>query len=347
MIRFQPMRTIIAFGLTVLLLGGCALWGGGDAGREIDPPPEGANLLPDDEEVEPTMAAASEQMMDVTLYYKDPNGYVTPVSVEIPYTVSAARAVLEHMVEGGPGDALVPEGFTALLPKGTKIQGIDIMNDKLAVVDFSPEFASYNPQDERKIMEAVTWALTQYDTIDKVQFWLNGETLTEMPQDGTPMDEPLTRAMGINLELGEGIELSRSMPVTLYFQSQSEAGDTYFVPVTRMVSRSDDAAEAALQELIRGPISPGLVSVIVPTAKVLNVRHGDDLITVDFNTELLNGEDRAPAETLQSVVLSLTDTTGAEQVMITVDGSVQVVGTDDVAYSEPVGRPRHINKLES
>jgi len=343
MLHSKSIRMLITAVLVLVLLSGCSLLGDENK-KEIDPPPtEGVDN--GDQTADPTMAEGNGDETTVTLYYKDANGYIAPVSVNVPMTVEKAKTALNLMVEGGEGEALVPAGFKAPLPKGTQILGINIMADKHAIVDFSEEFASYNAQDERDIMEAVTWTLTQFDTIDKVSFWLNGEPLKEMPVDATPIDEPLNRAMGINIEHESGVELGQATPVTLYFQGQSEDGETYMVPVTRLINRTDDLPLATVSELIEGPMSENLSSVVMPTAKVISVEKTDDLITVHFGEGLINEEEKVPSEILQAVVLSLTEQANNAKVHIKVAGSAKVWSTDEVDYTAPVLRPAHVNKI--
>src|SRR5690606_35507681 len=121
-------------------------------------------------------------------------------------------------VEDGAGAQTLPPGFVNLLPKGTTIKGIDINPEsKVATVDFSKEFNNYDPANERKIVEAVTWALTEYANVKEVKIWVEGKPLTEMPQAGLPIDGTLSRAVGINLEKAEDAEFGQTTPVTLYF----------------------------------------------------------------------------------------------------------------------------------
>lgn len=341
--RNKWLQMIIMAGLAVILLSGCSLWGDGDKTGEIDPPKD-TEMQEAEENAETTDADANTEVMQVTGYFLDENGYVAPLSFEVPKDEGKARATLEYMVEGGPGEAFLPEGFRALIPQGTKIV-MNITPEKTAIVDFSEEFASYNVQDERKIMEAITWTLTDFDTVDNVVFWLNGETLTEMPKDATPLDEPLSRKMGINLEVVNGVQYSRATPVTLYFQGESADGNGYLVPVTRMIPRTDNVAMAAMSELIKGPMDSDLASVIDPTAQVLRVEKMEDLINVNFDGALLDAEQKAAPEAIESVILSLTETTGINQVQIMVDGSAEVHSTDDQTYNAPVLKPTHVNKI--
>jgi len=111
---------------------------------------------------------------------------------------------------------------------------------------------SYDPLDERKILEAITWTLTDQDNIKGVQLWVDGKKLTEMPLQGTPLDRPLSRTMGINLPK-QGPMLMNSSAVTVYFSTASPEGIPYYVPVTRFVPAGQEPLKAALNELIAGP----------------------------------------------------------------------------------------------
>jgi germination protein M len=334
--------------LAVFILGGCALWSDGTRTGEIDPPPQNGsktNANTDDAEEKPAMADLSGPTMEITGYFADPNGLVAPISMRVPFAEGTAAATLAYMVEGGPGEAMLPPGFRALIPKGTHVQ-LDITEDGTAVVDFSDEFASYNAQDERKILEAVTWALTEFERIDRVSLRLKGRPLTEMPVNGMPVAAALTRStIGINLERAKGADFGQSTPVTLYFQSSTDDGYAYFVPVTRLIPRTDNPALAAVHELIKGPMNRHLSGVITPAAEVLDLRKQDDVLQINLNDAVLTEDLRTPQESIQSVILSLTETTGLAKVQILVNGSAEVWSTDEQLYDMPATQPAHLNKV--
>ncbi len=335
--RYQWILLVAALSL---LLAGC---GKDEPAAPIDPPP---TSIEEGEQAGEEPTAQVEESRQVTLYYEDANGYVAPVTMNVPTRIDVARQSLEFMVEDGPGDAMLPEGFRALLPKGTQVLGMHIdQEQKLAIVDFSEEFTSYNTQDERKMLEAITWTLTDFSNIDKVEIRVAGKKLKEMPVAGTPLDEPLSRAMGVNLERETGVNLSQSMPVTLYFQNQVDEY-TYYVPVTRLIDRSENVAMSTVEQLISGPNAKSLASVILPDVQIRDIQQSDDLITVNLSEDVLGMENKVPAETMQSMVLSLTESTGIEHVQFKVEGTEQVSGTDEVNYSKPVSRPVHLNPIE-
>ncbi|WP_199618411.1 GerMN domain-containing protein [Paenibacillus alkalitolerans] len=331
---------------SVALLSGCSLFGSQEASTQIDPPPplSAETMMDQIEEV-----GAAEGKFKPMLYYEDMDGYIVPLSIPIAYDgVDYAKTALEYMVKGGSSDGLLPEGFTALLPEGTKVLSIDIdKTDRTATVDFSKQFTQYEAKDERKILEGVTWALTNFPTVDYVELWVEGKRLTEMPVARTPLDEPLSRKFGINVEVAKGVQYNRSTPVTLYFMNQAADFD-YYVPVTRMIELTEDVASATVAELVKGPLQPNkLEAVFMPSVKATSVMSDDNNLTVDFDPSIVADNSKIPAESLQAVILSLTETTAAKGVKITVEGKTQAVGTDDKNYgAKPVSRPNVVNRFE-
>lgn len=349
MTRYRWSRRCIFVSLAVLslLLSGCGL-GAKDTSTQIDPPQVDYELetVPMTEVIDEEVMAVPEKLAPVTLYFKDAQGYVAPVGLRIPAKEGIARYSLEFLVDGGPSDGLLPEGFSALIPKGTTIKGMDI-RDGLAIVDFSEHFTQYNAQDERKILEAIAWTLTGYNTIDRVQLWVEGKPLKEMPVDQMPLDEPLTRGMGINLERAEGVNPALASPVTLYFQNQNSENYTYYVPVTRLIPYTDDLTLAAVNELVKGPAEHSQLSeVISSTTEILDVHLTNDVVTVNFGNNLIGLDNKIAAEALQAVVLSLTEQTGVPKVQIMIDGKSGIATSDNTNYSQPVTRPSQVNPLK-
>ncbi len=342
MIQWKWLRYAIMTGAIALVTSGCSILGSG-GNDAIDPPPGTDAQTATTQPV--TIDMAAQKLSQMTVYVKDAKGFVAPVSINMPQTLSVARSALEYMVAGGPVSGLLPGGFSALLPKGTLVKGINIVQDqKLAIVDFSKEFNNYEEKDERKLLEAVVWTMTGFPTVEKVQLWVEGTPLTEMPKGKTPLDEPLGRAIGINIEKSGNVDFGQSSPVTLYFLNQNDENYKYYVPVTRMVKRTDNIARAVVNELIKGPDpNRGLAAVLNATTEVKAVKETEGLITVDFSEKLLGADKKASADGLQSIILSLTENTGASKVQIMVNGDVKVTSTDEHSYSRPVSRPVHLN----
>ncbi|AJY76008.1 GerMN domain-containing protein [Paenibacillus beijingensis] len=352
-IRYHWIRKAALAGALTLPLAtaGCGFFSK-ETSQNIDPPPAEAQSGTQTTNAGAAAASADGQgaQSSMTVYLKDGNGYLAPVSLQTAEGtgISPGQRALELMVDDGPHASGLPQGFTAVLPKGTTVKSLHVDKNKLAVVEFSKSFTDYNPQDERSIVEAVTWTLTGISGIQKVELWCEGEKLSEMPVDGFPLDQPLTRAVGINLEQQQGTA-SRSTPVTLYFSAQTEAGDSYYVPVTRLVPRSGDSMlKTAMTQLIAGPLdSSALTGVMLPDVGVKDISASGDTVTVDLQDAQYKKGEKVPSEMLQAVVLSLTETSGASKVQIKLNGSSDYKDDNNASYSAPVSRPEHLNAFKS
>ncbi len=322
-----------------------------DTSQPIDPPPQNwddadLNIDLSEEDIEGTndneqSAGEVQGVFTGELYLYDPQGNVVPLTLGIPKTEGIGKQVLRYMVKGGPVEALLPEGFSAVLPEGTEILGMKI-DQGVATVDFSPEFQNYSVQEEQHIIDAISWALTQFDTIDSVRIWINGYPQEVMPVGGTPITS-MSRDNGINLEISHGVDMGNTARVTLYFLAETEEL-TYFVPVTRIVEKTDDIAMETLRQLIKGPAQgTNLYSPILPTTKVLDAKVLDNVVIANFNDVILDyNSGNASPEAVRSIVLSLSENTGVKQVQLQVNGKTNFAA-GDLDLSQPMVRPAAIN----
>jgi len=331
-----------------MLVSGCGLFGPEEV--SIDPPPQSEVVVETPAETAADEVAQADEEEDVvqtyerTVYLLDANGYVVPVSLTLPVEEGTAKQVLRHMVKGGPVEEMLPAGFSAVLPEGTEIKGLVIKNG-VATIDFSKEFKAYPPQDERKILDAITRAMTEFENVKSVEIWINGTPLKEMPVAKTPINQ-LERSLGVNLELADGAIPGKTTAVTVYFQGQLDDSRTYFVPVTRLIPETDNVAKAAVEELIKGPKEgTQLFSSLMRTTRVLDVKQEKDLVTVNLSADILKYDEgrQANPDAVESLVLSLTENTGAKQVQLLVEGKPLTGGEHD--FSKPVSRPLHVNAM--
>ncbi|MCA0986259.1 GerMN domain-containing protein [Guptibacillus algicola] len=343
--------------LCMIIISGCG-FGFEKSLKEIDPPKvdyanEGEELddsnaeAPDTtEETKDGDSEASTNMSNRELYLLDSNGMVVPQTVQLPAVEGAAKQALEYLVIDGPVTEMLPNGFQAVLPAGTMVQGINQVDDTL-VVDFSEEFKDYAAEHEKQILEAVTWTLTQFEGVKNVKIQINGHDQTEMPVNGTPIGENVSRSNGINNEMGNVVDVSNSSAVTVYFMAQNN-DYTYYVPVTKRIEGVKNDVNGVITGLLEGPpVHSGLFSQFSKDLKLLDSVIKDGLVTLDFNEAILTGsEDMVlEQELLNSLVLSLTENADVKEVAITVDGHEEVVDEAGNIVSEPVSRPVEVNKV--
>ncbi|MGM7720927.1 GerMN domain-containing protein [Metabacillus sp. Hm71] len=346
----QIAITVIA---SSMLLSGCGLFNAEQAAKEIDPPQDvtltdDAEQLNSEGNVEGVSDEASEESVTSQLYLIDKNGLVVPYSMNLPKTKSVAKQALEYLVEGGPISNILPNGFRAVLPQDTQVLGVDI-KDGVAIADFSKEFNDYKKEDEAKILQAITWTLTQFDNVEKVKIWVNGHEQKEMPVNGTPIQDGVSRESGINHDSTDVVDITNTHPLTVYYTAEAD-GQQYYVPVTKRVSNTEtDPIAAAVKELIEGPSpSTGLISGFQNDVELLSApKYEDGKVTLDFNESIYGSFDEEQkiisSEVLQSLVLTLTEQEGVESVAVTVNGKAELVRENGEKLTEPVTRPAKVN----
>ena len=347
---------------TAVFLSGCGLFGGEEK-KEIDPPQDVSYLEEEEmgtieeagateeqtKEQKEEQGADQEEAVETTvpteLYLIDKNGYVVSQTMDLPKTESVAKQALEYLVVNGPVQQHLPNDFRAVLPADTAMT-VNI-KDGTATVDFSNEFATYAEEDEQRILESVTWTLTQFDSIDNVKIQLNGKELDSMPVNGTPIGEKLSRANGINVSTEGVVDITNSKPVTVYYIG-GEAEDYYYVPVTKRVENDDSSEiETIVEELAAGPgYGTGLLSQFQTGVKLVEEPKIDDgQVTLDFNESIYGSmEEKMVSEhVLNTLVLSLTEQKGIESVAVTVKGEAGLKTEGGKELTEPVTRPQNVN----
>jgi germination protein M len=370
----KPMQQIRGISAVCLLavplaLSGCGLFGSESASIDAPPPEVEAQMLQtsgdttldsgvfgpvtqDDTKTAvkgSTKTSQSNASGDrTTVFLEDGNGLLAPVSLSLPKSKdsTALKNSLKALVSKGEYASSLPEGFQGVLPAGTEVQNVTVDKSNLAVVEFNSEFNNYDPLEERKILEAITWTLTGQDNIKSVQLWVDGKKLTEMPLQSTPLDRPLSRTMGINLPK-QGPLLMNSSAVTVYFSTTSPDGIQYYVPVTRFVPAGQEQLTAALNELIAGPESGNGLEMVMTQGTILDsVDAGQNgVVTVSLTDDMFTDGKGVPAEMLESVVLTVAQNSDDSLVQIRLNGKESITDTDNVDYSKPVSAPEYLNEI--
>src|SRR5699024_4472031 len=153
----------------------------------------------------------------------------------------------------GPISSVLPNGFQAILPAGTEVLGMNLQEDeRTLIVDVSEEFSDYEAEDELKILQSMTYTLTQFENVDRIKLRIEGEPQSKMPVDATPIEEGYSRANGINLTKSDTVDMIRSDVVTMYYPAEHEE-NRYYVPVTEHLQANDNIYATTVQALIDGP----------------------------------------------------------------------------------------------
>src|SRR5699024_6961052 len=287
---------------------------------------------------------ASDKSTDETvkreLYLIDADGMVASQTLELPKSEEVATQAMEYLVKGGPVTEILPNGFEAVLPEGTEILGLNSEDDGTMIVDVSTEFENYVADDELKILQAMTYTLTQFDNVDRIALWINGYPQDTMPVDGTPIQEGYSRANGINFTNSDSADMIDSMPVTLFYPATYNDNE-YTVPITQHISVEDnDVYSAMVQALIDGPGFGTELSHVFNNGTMLthSPSLNDGTLELEFSEDILKDADKATIadEVMKSLVLSLTEDESVEALNISVENVDTLYDENGESYDEPV-----------
>lgn len=294
---------------------------------------------------------SSKQTTSRKLFLVDKNGLVVPQTFQLPVPSGGgvAKQALQYLVKGGPITNLLPNGFQAVLPPGTEI-GADLKGHTLTV-NFSKQFKSYQPKLEKQILQSITWTATQFQNVDHVKIEVNGVALKKMPADGTPIGEKgLSRANGINEELGNVVDVTGTQPVTLYYPEQV-GKNFYYVPVSTRVAVGKGKITAAVNELLNGPAAGSkLLNVFGNDVQLIGqpkIDTHNHVVTLNFNKNIYSDPKThvISNKELDTILLSLTTQQGIKKVAIEVNGKSTAKSESGKALSKPVSRPENVNTV--
>lgn len=103
------------------------------------------------------------------------------------------RAAIEELIEG-PTRAETAAGLESAVPEGTKLLDLDIA-DELATIDLSEEFVSGGGSLSMQLRVAqVVYTLTQFATVERVAFRIDGKPVDAVGGEGVVVDPPVDRA---------------------------------------------------------------------------------------------------------------------------------------------------------
>lgn len=277
-----------------------------------------------------------------SLYLIDANGKVVPQQLELPKIESkeVATQVLQYLVKGGPITAILPNGFQAVLPEDTEILSLNLQDDGTLIVDVSQEFENYNAKDELSIIQAMTYTLTQFDSVERVKLRIEGVDQSEMPINGTPISEGYSRSNGINIVDKNFNGISNSRAVTMYYPKQFN-DNYYFVPMTQYIdTTNENYLDSLVTTLINGPgYEESIIQVFNPKAMLSEKPIlKDGVLQLVFNEYILKDEDKSiiADDVIETLVRSLTEQDLVQAIDIKVKDRDQIINEDGEPYNKPV-----------
>jgi spore germination protein GerM len=193
----------------------------------------------------------------VDVYFVQGNGYATPAAVAVPATPDLAADAIRALI-AGPTVAQRAAGLSSEVPTDTRLLGLSI-DDGLARIDFSEEFeVGGGTFTMTARLAQVVYTLTEFSTIDQVEFWLEGEPVTSFSSEGLILDGPVGR-----LDYLAALPLSPTRLDTVPLWEQADLPDvSRFGPDVRRVVLV--AADDVLNVRIGADVSSEILGMLAP-----------------------------------------------------------------------------------
>ncbi len=139
-----------------------------------------------------TTTTAGQDTMIVNVYYSRAE-MICAAARSIPETQQVGAAATQALLQG-PTSAEEEWGMVTSIPEGTTFLGLNI-DDGVATVDLSKEYASGGGTLSMLMRLAeVVFTLTQFPTVDGVNFELDGRPIDVLGGEGLILDHPMSRA---------------------------------------------------------------------------------------------------------------------------------------------------------
>lgn len=323
---------IVCAAVMVVML---ALRGGGETQTQMvyEEPPLTVTAAP----AAAAAAPATEGPQQTTVcWYQDGDGYLVPVTRQIPQQDGIAKATLSMMVKSSENDlAAARMGLRNVIPEGVTFD-LDIAGGR-ARIDMSREaLACASAEEELLMVQGTAAALCGFESVEEVTFLFDGQKRSQLTH-GTDVSGTFT-ADHVNLEsVATMADAAYADQVQLYFPS---ASGRMLVPVTRTVFSPADVTTAML-ELLKGPQSDsGLENPAPSGCGVRSVTVKNGVATIDFSREFAGIAQHSDGgqQALRAVVFTASQFPGVKDVRVLVEGKA--------FQTEPAAAATFVNQAE-
>lgn len=254
-----------------------------------------------------------------TVYLLDNNNYLAEVSAFISsnQVEEEIKEKLEIMTIGIKDDKKHKD-FKGILPLNTKINSVTV-KDGECTVDFSKELLDVKKEDEEHLIEAIVFAITSTDKIDKVRITVENESLIKLPS-GKKIPEILDRSYGIN-KIYDINSISNLTKTTIYFSSNA-SGLNYYVPVTKVSNNNEEKVLVIVSELKSSILyQSNLTSYLNSKAKLKKYEKEEEVMKLTFDDKIFESiyDKNILEEVVYSVGKSIKENYDVNEVMFYVE----------------------------
>ena len=257
------------------------------------------------------------------IYLLDRNGYLVKSRILLDSTdkKEQIKLLLKNLIKSD--NSKFPTGLEATIPTGTKV--LDVFYDEEYVtVNFSKKLWDIDDDKKDRMIESIVYSIMDLGGVKGVIL----EVEEEIPDE---YNKVLDKSIGINKKYNITSRNDINKVVVYYIEDIS--GDKYFVPVTKYMNKKDDKIKIVVDELTTSYIyEPNLMSFLNSNTKLLDYKEQENLMTVNFNNAIFDGDSKILEEVSYTLAYSVFDNYDVSQVIIQVDGkNIETLSRKDIS----------------
>lgn len=228
--------------------------------------------------------------------------------------IKKAQEIIESLTIDSTKSNYIPNGFKALIPKGTKVLSINFQ-DNILKVNFDKNILKVSKENEEKMIEAIVFSLTSIKEVEKIMIFVEDNQLFYLPHSNKSLPLVLDRNYGIN-KVYDLTKIDKTSKTTVYYIKKNE-DTTYFVPVTYIDNRDNNKVEIIIDELKSSSTTQmNLMSFLTSNTELLKYDQKEQEINLSFNKYLLSDfkKKKMLEEVKYAISLSLNDSMNIKKV---------------------------------
>ena len=266
------------------------------------------------------------------IIYIDEDHILIPVSYvieEFP-TVQSEAFELFHLMKD-PSE--LSDYLSSVIPKNTQLETVVLNGDILQL-----HVTNLNVKEELRFLEAMSYVFCQLEGVEQIEFYIDHQKLSYLPEGQIMIDSLLTKQLGINNFESGTTHLYQTKPVTVYY-SKTIGQQELYVPVCKRVD-----ASYSLQELLEVIVDEVSVSStlkkpsLIENAQILEGSYLESgHLYVNMNDAVLFDETTINQDVYDLLLLSFSHIEGVNEVSILVNGQTletrEVVEVSNIIYN--------------
>lgn len=226
--------------------------------------------------------------------------------------------LLINLIEGSTGS--FADGLSKVIPKGTVVNNVMVGN-KYVTIDFSKELLNVSEEKEKSMITAIVYSVMDLDDFLGVSILVEGKSLEEYPNSKEKINKILDKSIGINKNYDITSFNNINKVVIYYLENIND--NLYYVPVTKYVNDDREKVNIIVEELASSYIyENNLMSFLNSNVSLIEYEEKDNIMSLNFNDYLFDGNDKVLEEVLYSIAYSVFDNYDVSMVSFEVNGEI-------------------------